>query len=125
MSESTASNLLNKTKNWQKATSWLFTKRGGVEFRTEDKTRRQGSERDLIPLHTHAKPNAMSTGVPYIFQFLANSNKWKNLKNVKKENEKKIPPISLFCAHYTSKWDCECPPGGICCVALRRMRVDS
>ena len=56
MSERTASNLLNKTKNWQKATSWLFTKRGGVEFRTtEDKTRSQGSERDLIPLHTHAK----------------------------------------------------------------------
>ena len=63
MSESTASNLLNETKNWQKATSWLFTKRGGVEFwTTEDKTRSQGSEWDLIPLHTHAKPNAMSTG---------------------------------------------------------------
>ena len=63
MSESTPSNLLNKTKNWQKATRWLFTKRGGVEFRTtEDKTRSQGSERDLIPLHTHAKPNAMRTG---------------------------------------------------------------
>ena len=37
-------------KNWQKATSWLFTKRGGVEFRiTEDKIRSQGSGRNLIP----------------------------------------------------------------------------
>ena len=63
MSESTASNLLNKTKNWQKPTSWLFKKRGGVEFpTTEDKTRSLGSQRDLIPLHKHAKPNAMSTG---------------------------------------------------------------
>ena len=125
MSESTASNLLNKTKNWQKATSWLFTKRGGVEFRTtEDKTRTQGSERDLILLHTHAKPNAMSIG-SYIY-FLV-SCKFKQMEKVKKrekENEKKIPPISLFCAHFTRKWDYECPPGGICCVALRRMRVD-
>ena len=63
MSENTASNLLKKTKNWQKATSWLFTKRGGVEFRTtEVKTRTQVSERDLIPFHTHAKPNAMRSG---------------------------------------------------------------
>ena len=43
-------NLLNKIKNWQKATSWLFTKRSGVEFRTtKDKTRSQRSERGLIP----------------------------------------------------------------------------
>ena len=48
--ESTASNLLNKIKNWQKATSCLLKKRGGVEFRTaEHKTRSQRSERDLIP----------------------------------------------------------------------------
>jgi len=45
-----ASNLLNKIKNWQKATSCLLTKRGGVESRTaEHKTRSQRSERDLIP----------------------------------------------------------------------------
>ena len=63
MSESTASNLLNKTKNWKKATSWLFTKCDGVEFwTTEDKTRTKVSERDLIPFHTHAKPNAMRSG---------------------------------------------------------------
>jgi len=48
----TASNLLNSI-NWQKATSWLFTKRRGIEFRTTgDKTSCQGSERDLIPSHT-------------------------------------------------------------------------
>ena len=63
MSESTASNLLNKTKNWKKVTSWLFTKCGGVEiWTTEDKTRTQVSERDLIPFHMHAKPNAMRSG---------------------------------------------------------------
>ena len=30
MKESTSSNLLNRIKNWQKGTSWLFRKRGGV-----------------------------------------------------------------------------------------------
>ena len=86
MSESTASNLLNKTKNWQKATSWLFTKRGGVEFRTtEDKTRSQGSERDLIPLHTHAKPNAMSTGSRIYFLV---SCKFKQMGKVQKREER-------------------------------------
>ena len=86
MSESTASYLLNKTKNWQKATSWLLTKRGGVEFRTtEDKTRSQGSERDLIPLHTHAKPNAMSTGSRIYFLV---SCKFKQMEKVKKREER-------------------------------------
>ena len=64
MSESTASNLINKTTNWQTPTSCLFTKRDGVEFRTtEDKTRSQGSERDFTPLLLHTKPNAMSSGL--------------------------------------------------------------
>ena len=54
MHESTASDLLNRTRTRQKATSSLFTKRCGVEFRTkEDKTPNQGSERDETPLHTH------------------------------------------------------------------------
>ena len=86
MSESTASNLLNKAKNWQKGTSWLFTKRGGVEFRTtEDKTRSQGSERDLIPLHTHAKTNAMRTGSGIYFLV---SCKFKQMKKVKNREER-------------------------------------
>ena len=86
MSESTASNLLNKTNNWQKPTSWLFTKRGGVEFRTTgDKTRSQGSERDLSPLHTHAKPNAMSTGSRI---YLLVSCKLEQMEKVKKREER-------------------------------------
>ena len=98
MSESTASNLLNKTKNWQKATSWLFTKRGGVEFRTkEDKTRSQGSERDLIPSQTHAKPNAMSTGSRIYFLV---SCKFKQMEKVpnreERESEKDTANFSLL-----------------------------
>ena len=86
MSESNASNLLSKTKNWQKATSWLFTKCGGVEFRTtEEKSRSQGSERDLIPLHMHAKSNAKSTGSRIYF---LDSCKFKQMGKVKKHEER-------------------------------------
>ena len=86
MSERTTSNLLNKTKNWQKATSWLFTKRGGVELLTAaDKSRSQGSERDLIPLHRHAKPNAKSTGSRIYF---LDSWKFKQMGKVKKREER-------------------------------------
>ena len=86
MSESAASNLLIKTKKWKKATSRLFTKRGGVEFRTtEDKTRSQGSERDLSPLHTHAKPNAMSTGSRIYFLV---SCKFQQIEKVQKREER-------------------------------------
>ena len=86
MLESTASNLLNKTKNWQKPTTWLFTKRGGVQFRTtEHKTRSQGSERDLTPLPLHTKPNATSSGLRIYFLV---SFKFKQMGKVKKREER-------------------------------------
>ena len=86
MSESTASNQLNNTKNWRKATSRLFTKRCGVEFRTtEDKTRSQRTEQDLTLLPSHTKSNAMSSGLRIYFLV---SCKFKQMGKVKKREER-------------------------------------
>ena len=51
---------------------------------------------------------------PYKFlTFLQTQKNGKSSKNLRNENKKKMPSISIFCAHYASKLDYVCSLDGI------------